>query len=418
MCAAWQTSASSGWQQRIPRRWPSSPLTAPRSTRAELAAMANRIANGLQALGLKPDDVLALVLPNSIEMVAAFLAGTQIGLTSRRSTTTSSGPRSPTSCATPAPGRCSATTASPTSSPRWRPSSATTCRRRSPSATSPASGPCRSCSTAQPDTPPADRVAGAPMHYTSGTTGKPKGVKRGRVDMDPDELAGLYSMFLMLFGVQPEDGNVHITGSPLYHTAVLLWTANSLHMGHKVVLMDKWQPEEMLRLIDAAQGDDVAHGADAAAPPAGPARGGAGEVRLLVDALHGARRRPVPARGQAQDDRVVGRRGDGVLRRHRGRRHDRHRQGVARAARHRRQGVVGRRDPHLRRRGQAPRPRRDRHRLHGPRPGDASSTRATRRRRRRTGSPTTRPASTSSPSATSASSTTTATCSCATARST
>ena len=88
------------------------------------------------------------------------------------------------------------------------------------------------------------------MHYTSGTTGKPKGVKRGRVDMDPDDLFSLYSLFLTLFGVQPHDGNVHITGSPLYHTAVLLWTSNSLHLGHKVVLMDKWDAEEMLRLID------------------------------------------------------------------------------------------------------------------------------------------------------------------------
>jgi long-chain acyl-CoA synthetase len=88
------------------------------------------------------------------------------------------------------------------------------------------------------------------MHYTSGTTGKPKGVKRALPDIDPDELAGLYSMFLMLFGVQPEDGNVHITGSPLYHTAVLLWTANSLHMGHSVVVMDKWTPEGMLQLIE------------------------------------------------------------------------------------------------------------------------------------------------------------------------
>ena len=91
---------------------------------------------------------------------------------------------------------------------------------------------------------------GAPMHYTSGTTGQPKGVKRALADIDPDEMGALYSMFLMMFGVQPEDGNVHITGSPLYHTAVLLWTTNSLHLGHKVVLMDKWSPEEMLRLID------------------------------------------------------------------------------------------------------------------------------------------------------------------------
>ena len=62
-------------------------------------------------------------------------------------------------------------------------------------------------------------------------------------------------------------------GSPLYHTAVLMWTANALHLGHKVVLMDKWAPEGMLELIDAAPGHDQPHGADPVPPPAGPARG-------------------------------------------------------------------------------------------------------------------------------------------------
>ena len=33
----------------------------------------------VQALGVKPDDTLALVLPTSVEMIAAYLAGTQIG---------------------------------------------------------------------------------------------------------------------------------------------------------------------------------------------------------------------------------------------------------------------------------------------------------------------------------------------------
>jgi long-chain acyl-CoA synthetase len=219
-------------------------------TRAELAAMANRIANGLQALGLKPDDVLALVLPNSIEMIAAYLAGTQIGLYVTPINHHLVGPEIAYIVSDSGAGALLghdrfagalakvATELGDALPPAFAIGDVAGFR------------PLSELLDGRPDTAPANRVAGAAMHYTSGTTGKPKGVKRGRVDMDPDELAGLYSMFLMLFGVQPEDGNVHITGSPLYHTAVLLWTTNSLHMGHRVVLMDKWQPEEMLRLID------------------------------------------------------------------------------------------------------------------------------------------------------------------------
>ena len=219
-------------------------------TRGELVGMANRIANGLQGLGLQPDDVLALVLPNSVEMIAAYLAGTQIGLYVTPINHHLVGPEIAYIVQDSGAGALIgherfagelakvATELGDDLPPAFAVGDILGFR------------PFAELVDGASDEPPQNRVAGAPMHYTSGTTGKPKGVKRGRVDMDPDELAGLYSMFLMLFGVQPEDGNVHCTGSPLYHTAVLLWTANSLHMGHTIVLMDKWQPEEMLRLID------------------------------------------------------------------------------------------------------------------------------------------------------------------------
>ncbi len=97
---------------------------------------------------------------------------------------------------------------------------------------------------------PADRAAGQVMNYTSGTTGRPKGVRRPLAPLDPDTMGTLMSGFLGMFGVKPEDGNVHICGSPLYHTAVLMFASASLHLGHPVVLMDKWTPEEMLRLIE------------------------------------------------------------------------------------------------------------------------------------------------------------------------
>jgi len=55
---------------------------------------------------------------------------------------------------------------------------------------------------------------------------------------------------LQMFGIKPVDGNVHLCGSPLYHTAVLTFASCSLHMGHTVVLMEKWTPEGCLRAIE------------------------------------------------------------------------------------------------------------------------------------------------------------------------
>jgi long-chain acyl-CoA synthetase len=213
-------------------------------TAGELAARANQVSHGLRSLGLERGDTIALVVPNSIEMMELALGAQQIGLYVTPINHHLVGPEiayivgdsdakvlvgherfvdplAEVECA-----HCF----SIGSIAGWEPYAGLT--------------------EGRPTDRPDNRTAGAPMHYTSGTTGKPKGVKRKLADLDPDEGGALYSMFLMLFGVQPEDGNVHITGSPLYHTAVLLWTTNSLHLGHKVVLMDKWSPEGMLELIE------------------------------------------------------------------------------------------------------------------------------------------------------------------------
>ncbi len=85
------------------------------------------------------------------------------------------------------------------------------------------------------------------MNYTSGTTGNPKGIYRKLQEVTPEQAAlGLSGIF---FSVASDD-NVYIIGSPLYHTAVLRFGSASLHLGHTVVLMDKWTPEDMLRLIE------------------------------------------------------------------------------------------------------------------------------------------------------------------------
>jgi long-chain acyl-CoA synthetase len=103
---------------------------------------------------------------------------------------------------------------------------------------------------AQPTTKPDDRSAGAAMHYTSGTTGKPKGVKRALSGIDPDTSAELFTFLLGIFGITHGADNVHLCTSPNYHTAVTTFAGNSLHSKHTVVFMDRWDAEEALRLIE------------------------------------------------------------------------------------------------------------------------------------------------------------------------
>ena len=100
------------------------------------------------------------------------------------------------------------------------------------------------------DADPEERTAGQVMNYTSGTTGKPKGVKRSLVEGDPDDVLSMFAMILSFFEIQPEEENVHIVGSPLYHTAVIVHSTAALHYGHSLVVMEKFDAEKMLYLID------------------------------------------------------------------------------------------------------------------------------------------------------------------------
>lgn len=104
---------------------------------------------------------------------------------------------------------------------------------------------------AVPDTLPSHRCMGGPMFYTSGTTGRPKGVVRPvRAAIAPEQvLATALPWHMDLFGLQAGDG-VHLTVAPLYHAAPHMRATQTLHLGHTVVLTDKWHPEEMLKAIE------------------------------------------------------------------------------------------------------------------------------------------------------------------------
>jgi long-chain acyl-CoA synthetase len=88
-----------------------------------------------------------------------------------------------------------------------------------------------------------DPVLGSSMLYTSGTTGRPKGVYRPTAP--PTSAATLD-----IYGYRPGE-DLHLCTGPLYHAAPLAFSLGApLQAGVGVVLMDGWDPEPMLRLVE------------------------------------------------------------------------------------------------------------------------------------------------------------------------
>ena len=104
-----------------------------------------------------------------------------------------------------------------------------------------------------PTTSIPDESHGIDMLYSSGTTGRPKGIKpilpESPVD-SPSRLAGLMQSF---FGIQTSC--TYLCPAPLYHAAPLRWAMNVHRLGGTVVVMDRFDAEEALRLIEHHQID-------------------------------------------------------------------------------------------------------------------------------------------------------------------
>ena len=99
-----------------------------------------------------------------------------------------------------------------------------------------------------PTAPIADEAEGDFMLYSSGTTGRPKGIKR-ELTLAPlgDGVRGALGLAVAL-GLG--DNSAYLCPAPLYHSAPLAWSMSTQRLGGTVVVMDRFDPERCLQLIE------------------------------------------------------------------------------------------------------------------------------------------------------------------------
>jgi acyl-CoA synthetase (AMP-forming)/AMP-acid ligase II len=107
----------------------------------------------------------------------------------------------------------------------------------------------------QPAGPLSDEREGAPMLYSSGTTGRPKGVIPPRLDVPFGTPPVVAELNRRLYGFDGD--SVYLSPAPLYHSAPLNYCMMMHRLGGTAVVMERFEAREALRLIERYR---VTHG--------------------------------------------------------------------------------------------------------------------------------------------------------------
>ncbi len=102
--------------------------------------------------------------------------------------------------------------------------------------------------SAQQATRIADEANGGRMAYSSGTTGRPKGIRHPGAGGDPVQPNPAAALFGKLYGL--DESTVYLSPAPLYHAAPMGFTTAVQSLGGTAVVMDKFDPEAFLAAIE------------------------------------------------------------------------------------------------------------------------------------------------------------------------
>jgi long-chain acyl-CoA synthetase len=222
------------------------------TTFGELRDASEAAARGLRALGLDRGDSLAVVVPNTRDWFVAHLAGMRAGLYVVPVNTHLAAPEV---THVVVDSDAAAVIADASLVELCRPAlDASGLPESRCFATSEAAGlrpldDLLAVGRAAPELP-RGIGAGTTMMYTSGTTGRPKGVRRPLPEGEADLVLGRAAhLYCSGFGVEPGPA-AHLVCGPLYHAGPSSSATSSLHAGNTLVLMDRWEPELCLELIE------------------------------------------------------------------------------------------------------------------------------------------------------------------------